>query len=185
MLALLFVVLPLVEIYLLIQVGHVIGAWWTILLLLADGIAGSWLMKREGRRAWRALREAIDQRRMPARELADAALILVGGTLLLTPGFLSDVVGRSASLPVTRPLARRRAGPVGHPASLGGSGGPGAPAPVPGRDNAPDPMMRGPGRGRRLAGPAGRSGGLGLLLGRRGAGARGRSRRRAAARGAR
>ncbi|MGZ4492931.1 MAG: FxsA family protein, partial [Nocardioidaceae bacterium] len=47
-LALLFVVLPLVEIYLLIQVGHVIGAWWTILLLLADGLLGSWLMKREG-----------------------------------------------------------------------------------------------------------------------------------------
>ncbi|MGZ4494512.1 MAG: FxsA family protein [Nocardioides sp.] len=106
-LALLFVVLPLVEIYLLIQVGHVIGAWSTILLLLADGLLGSWLMKREGSKAWAALRQALDERRMPARELADAALILVGGTLLLTPGFLSDVVGAFCILPLTRPLARR------------------------------------------------------------------------------
>jgi UPF0716 protein FxsA len=105
-LALLFVVLPVVEIYLLIQVGQVIGAWWTILLLIADGFLGGWLMKREGTRAWRALREALEERKMPARELADAGLILVGGTLLLTPGFLSDVVGFFFILPVTRPVAR-------------------------------------------------------------------------------
>jgi len=105
-LALLFVVLPVVEIYLLIQVGQVIGAWWTVLLLVADGVLGSWLMKHEGGRAWRALQEALQERRMPARELADGVLILVGGTLLLTPGFLSDVVGFFFVLPVTRPLAR-------------------------------------------------------------------------------
>jgi UPF0716 protein FxsA len=105
-LALLFVVLPVVEIYLLIQVGQVIGAWWTVLLLVADGFLGSWLMKREGTRAWRALREALEKRTMPARELADAGLILVGGTLLLTPGFLSDVVGFFFVLPLTRPVAR-------------------------------------------------------------------------------
>src|SRR3954462_6606709 len=105
-LALLFVVVPVLEIYVLIQVGQVIGAWWTILLLLADGLLGSWLMKREGSRAWKALQQALEGRRMPARELADGALILVGGTLLLTPGFLSDVVGFFFVLPVTRPLAR-------------------------------------------------------------------------------
>ena len=105
-LALLFVVLPVVEIYLLIQVGQVIGAWWTVLLLIADGILGSWLMKHQGTRAWAALREALEQRKMPARELADAALILVGGTLLLTPGFLSDIVGFFFVLPFTRPVAR-------------------------------------------------------------------------------
>jgi UPF0716 protein FxsA len=105
-LALLFVVLPVVEIYLLIQVGQVIGAWWTVLLLVADGVLGSWLMKHEGTRAWRALREALESRRMPARELADGALILVGGTLLLTPGFLSDLVGFFFVLPFTRPVAR-------------------------------------------------------------------------------
>ncbi len=105
-LALLFVVLPVVEIYLLIQVGQVIGAWWTVLLLIADGFLGSWLMKREGGRTWARLRQALDERRMPARELADAALILVGGTLLLTPGFLSDIVGFFFVLPFTRPVAR-------------------------------------------------------------------------------
>jgi UPF0716 protein FxsA len=106
-LALLFVVVPVVEIYVLIQVGQVIGAWWTILLLIADGFLGSWLMKREGTRAWKALRQALDAHRMPARELADGALILVGGTLLLTPGFLSDLVGFFFVLPFTRPVARR------------------------------------------------------------------------------
>jgi UPF0716 protein FxsA len=105
-LALLFVVVPVLEIYVLIQVGQVIGAGWTILLLVADGFLGSWLMKREGSRAWRALREALEKGRMPARELADGALILVGGTLLLTPGFVSDVFGFFCVLPFTRPLAR-------------------------------------------------------------------------------
>ena len=105
-LALLFVVLPVIEIYVLIQIGQTIGAWWTVLLLIADGILGSWLMKREGTRAWRALREALDHGRMPARELADGALILVGGTLLLTPGFVSDAAGLFLVLPFTRPVAR-------------------------------------------------------------------------------
>jgi UPF0716 protein FxsA len=106
-LALLFVVVPVLEIYVLIQVGQVIGAWWTILLLVADGFLGSWLMKREGGRAWAALRVALQSGRMPARELTDGALILVGGTLLLTPGFVSDVAGLFCVLPATRPLARR------------------------------------------------------------------------------
>ena len=66
-----FVLVPLVEIYVIIQVGQVIGAWWTILLLIADSMLGSWLVKREGARAWRALRSALDEGRMPATELAD------------------------------------------------------------------------------------------------------------------
>ena len=107
LLAVLFVVVPLAEIYLLIQVGQVIGVWWTILLLVADSVLGSFLIKREGGRAWRALRDALQSHQMPARELADGALILFGGTLLLTPGFFSDVVGFFCVLPFTRPLARR------------------------------------------------------------------------------
>ncbi|NUR05436.1 MAG: FxsA family protein [Nocardioidaceae bacterium] len=106
-LALLFIVVPVLEIYLLIQVGQVIGAWWTVALLIADGFLGSWLMKSEGGRAWRALREAIDDRRMPARELADGVLVLVGGTLLLAPGFITDIVGFFFVLPFTRPVARK------------------------------------------------------------------------------
>jgi UPF0716 protein FxsA len=105
-LAVLFVLVPLVEIYLLIQVGQVIGPWWTMLLIAAS-VLGSYLIKREGSRAWQALRVALQSYRMPAKELADGALILVGGTLLLTPGFLSDALGFFCILPFTRPVARR------------------------------------------------------------------------------
>ena len=102
-----FVVVPLVEIYVIIQVGQVIGAWWTIVLLVADSVLGSWLVKREGGRAWEALRVALEQRRMPHRELADGVLVLVGGLLMLTPGFVLDLVGILCILPLTRPAARR------------------------------------------------------------------------------
>ena len=102
-----FLVVPIVEIYVLIQVGQVIGAWWTVLLLIADSIFGSWLLKREGVRAWRALQVALTEGRMPARELADAALIVFGGTLMISPGFVTDVFGLLAILPFTRPFARR------------------------------------------------------------------------------
>jgi UPF0716 protein FxsA len=102
-----FVVVPLVEIYVLIQVGQAIGAWWTILILVADSILGTYLIRHEGGRAWRALQEALGSGRMPARELADGALILIGGTLMLTPGFVTDVLGILLILPFTRPVARR------------------------------------------------------------------------------
>ena len=107
LLLLAFVVMPVLEIYVIVQVGQVIGAWWTILLLIADAVIGSWLVKREGARAWAALREALGSGRMPARELADGALILIGGTLMISPGFVTDLVGFALILPFTRPLARR------------------------------------------------------------------------------
>jgi UPF0716 protein FxsA len=102
-----FIAVPILEIYVIIQVGQVIGAWWTIALLIADSIFGSWLIRREGRRAWQALTFAIESGRMPATELADGGLILVGGTLMLSPGFVTDIVGIVLILPFTRPLARR------------------------------------------------------------------------------
>jgi UPF0716 protein FxsA len=102
-----FVVVPIVEIWFLIQVGQVIGPWWTIALLLLDSFLGAWLVRHEGRRAWAALRARLQGGRFPSRELADAALILVGGTLLLTPGFLTDVLGFALVLPLTRPFARK------------------------------------------------------------------------------
>lgn len=103
----LFVVMPIAEIFVLIQVGQVIGVWWTILLLIADSIFGSWLIKREGGRAWRALTTSLNTGKMPAKELADGALILVGGTLMLSPGFVTDAFGLLLILPFTRPVARR------------------------------------------------------------------------------
>jgi UPF0716 protein FxsA len=103
----LFIVVPLVEIYVIIQVGQAIGPWWTILLLIADSIFGAWLIRHEGSRAWRALQDALDSGRMPARELADGALILIGGTLMLAPGFVTDAFGILIILPFTRPVFRR------------------------------------------------------------------------------
>ncbi len=152
-----FVVVPLVEIYVIIQVGQVIGAWWTILLLIADSVFGSWLVKREGGRAWQALRVALEEGRMPHKELADGILILVGGLLMLTPGFVLDIVGVICILPFTRPVGRRFLSRVISRRLVGVS----YPGTDPGAqprdsDNAPDRTTprtrrrRGPGRGRRL-----------------------------------
>ncbi|TCM40335.1 FxsA family protein [Kribbella sp. VKM Ac-2568] len=105
--AVLLLVVPIVEIYVIIQIGQVIGGWPTVGLLLIESALGAWLIKREGRRAWNALRTSTQTGRMPGKELADAALILVGGTLLLTPGFVTDIFGFFFVLPFTRPLARK------------------------------------------------------------------------------
>ncbi|QYJ05068.1 FxsA family protein [Nocardioides panacisoli] len=102
-----FIVMPLVEIYAVIQVGQLIGAWWTILILVVDSLIGAWLVRREGGRAWRALQEKFRGGGIPGRELADGALVLIGGTLLLTPGFVTDAIGFALVLAVTRPLFRR------------------------------------------------------------------------------
>ena len=102
-----FLVVPLLEILVIISVGQVIGGWQTVGLLFAMSVLGTYLVRREGASAWRELQKALGAGRLPSRELADAALVLVGGTLLLTPGFLTDVVGFFLILPFTRPLARR------------------------------------------------------------------------------
>jgi UPF0716 protein FxsA len=102
-----FLAVPLVEIYVLIQVGQVIGPWWTILGLVAISVLGAWLIRREWRGTWGALRTALSTGRLPDRELVDAGLVVIGGTLLLTPGFVTDLVGFFFLLPVTRSIARR------------------------------------------------------------------------------
>lgn len=107
LLAVAFIVVPLVEIWAILQVGQLVGPWWTIVLLVLDSMLGAWLIKREGGRAWIALREALQSGRMPAREIADGALILIGGTLMLSPGFVLDIAGIVLILPFTRPVARR------------------------------------------------------------------------------
>lgn len=102
-----FLVVPFLEIWVLIQVGQLIGGWPTVALLLAGSLLGAWIVRREGRRAWRNLQSALQSGRMPDRELAGGGLTLVGGTLLLIPGFLSDVLGVLCLLPFTRPAVRR------------------------------------------------------------------------------
>ena len=110
LLVVLFLIVPIIEIYVIVQVGQEIGAVPTIALLLIESAIGAWLVKREGRRAWAALKGAVGTGRLPSSELADAALVLVGGTLLLTPGFVTDVFGFFLILPLTRPIARRALG---------------------------------------------------------------------------
>jgi UPF0716 protein FxsA len=107
LLVLLFIVVPIVEIYVIIQVGQAIGALWTIALLVADSIAGSMLMRSQGRAAWRRFNEALQAGRPPAREVLDGVLVIFGGAFLLTPGFISDVFGLIFLIPPTRALARR------------------------------------------------------------------------------
>ena len=102
-----FVVVPIVELFVIIQVGQVIGAWWTIAILIAVSVAGAWLVKREGRSAWQRFRNALGSTRVPAVEVIDGALVLIGGTLLLTPGFLSDIVGLALVVPPTRAVVNR------------------------------------------------------------------------------
>ena len=107
LLVLLFIVVPIAELYVIIQVGEAIGVWPTLLLLLLDAIVGSWLLKHEGRAAWRRFNEALAERRIPAKEVADGFLVILGGALLIAPGFITDIFGILFLLPPTRAVARR------------------------------------------------------------------------------
>jgi UPF0716 protein FxsA len=103
----LFILVPIAELAVIIQVGQAIGVWWTIAILIADSVLGSLLMRSQGRTAWRRFNETLGAARVPAREVADGVLVIFGGALLLTPGFLSDIVGLLFLLPPTRALIRR------------------------------------------------------------------------------
>ena len=98
--------LPILEIVVIVAVGQWIGGWPTFLLLVATSLLGAWLIRREGARTWRALEQAVRSGRMPAREIADRVVVLVGGSLLVIPGFVTDVLGLLLVLPFTRPVAR-------------------------------------------------------------------------------
>ncbi len=107
LLVVLFIAVPIVELYVLIQVGQEIGALWTVAILVADSILGSVLMRSQGRAVWRRFNEALSAGRPPAREVLDGVLIVAGGALLLTPGFLTDALGLSLLFPPTRAAVRR------------------------------------------------------------------------------
>ena len=102
----LFIVIPIVEIYVIIQIGSLIGVWPTVALLIADAVLGSMLLRHQGRGAWRRFNAALAERRFPGREVADGLLIAIGGTLLLTPGFVTDIFGAAFLLPPTRAAIR-------------------------------------------------------------------------------
>ena len=151
LLVLLFIVLPIAELYVIIQVGQAIGVLPTLALLLLDGIVGAALARSQSRAAWQRFNLALGEGRVPARETADGAMIIFGGALLLTPGFITDVAGLLLLLPPTRALIRRGLGRLARRhasfqwrvATPGGLGGrPGAWPPPPGGRTAP-PRHRG------------------------------------------
>jgi UPF0716 protein FxsA len=107
LLFLLFIIVPIAEIYVIIQVGQAIGALWTILLLIADSIIGARLLSWQGRRAWRSFQESLGAGKLPHREVLDGTLIILGGAFLLTPGFITDIFGLVLLLPPTRAVVRR------------------------------------------------------------------------------
>jgi len=107
LLVLLFVIVPIAELYVIIQVGQEIGALPTIGILVLDSLVGSLLLRSQGRQAWRRFNEALSAGRVPAREVLDGALVIFGAAFLITPGFLTDVVGIALLLPPTRAAARR------------------------------------------------------------------------------
>jgi len=105
-LILLFILVPIAEIWVIIQVGSAIGAVATIGLLILDSLLGAWLLRHHGRRTWARFTETIAAGRVPTNVVADGAMVLFGGTLMLTPGFLSDILGMLLLLPPTRALLR-------------------------------------------------------------------------------
>jgi len=105
----LFIVVPLAELYVILKVGDAIGVVWTILLLAADSVAGSLLLRSQGRAVWRRFNQALSEGRMPHREVQDGVLVIFGGAFLITPGFITDVLGLLMLLPPTRRLVRRYA----------------------------------------------------------------------------
>ena len=106
-LVLLFIVVPIAELYVIWQIGEAIGILPTIALLILDSVLGAALMRAQGRAAWMRFNRALAEGRVPGREVMDGALVVFGGALLLTPGFLSDVLGLLLLLPPTRALIRK------------------------------------------------------------------------------
>jgi UPF0716 protein FxsA len=125
LLFLLIIAVPIAELYVIVQFAQAIGLLETIGLLILISIAGAFLLKQQGMATWRRMQATLARGEMPGKEMTDAFLVMVGGALLLTPGFLTDVVGITLLLPPTRAAlkglsrrmlgswAARRAAPAG------------------------------------------------------------------------
>jgi UPF0716 protein FxsA len=150
-----FIIVPLAELYVIIQVGGVIGLGPTLVLLLADALLGSMLLRQQGRAAWVRFNRALAENRLPHKEVFDGVLIIFGGALLITPGFITDIFGLILLIPPTRAIVRgissrivRRRMAMG--ATVWSFGGgqqrpprrPAADGPAPG--GGPPPRSRGP-----------------------------------------
>ena len=106
LLAILFLVVPIVELYVIVQVAGSLGVLETIALLIVVSLVGAWLVRHQGMAIWRRAPREMAEGRMPDRSLLDGLLVLMGGALLLTPGFVTDAVGLMAVFPPTRTLMR-------------------------------------------------------------------------------
>jgi UPF0716 protein FxsA len=105
-LVVIFILVPIAELYVIIKVGEAIGLLPTLLLLLADAVLGSMLLRHQGRAAWIRFNRALAEGRLPHKEVFDGVLVIMGGALLLTPGFLTDILGLILLIPPTRALVR-------------------------------------------------------------------------------
>ena len=97
-----FLIIPFIEIYLLIQVGGIIGAFPTIFLVVFSAVLGAWLLRQQGFATWHRFQASLAQGNLPAYEMIEGPILLVGGALLLTPGFVTDVMGFACLIPQLR-----------------------------------------------------------------------------------
>ena len=105
-LLLLLVVAPLLELYVILQVAEVIGGWETIALLVLESMIGAWLLKRQGLSVLARVSSAVNEGRVPGKEMVDGLLLLVAGALMLAPGFVGDIIGYLLVIPPTRAIIR-------------------------------------------------------------------------------
>lgn len=105
-LALAFLVVPFVELYVIVQTSHAIGFLNTLGVLVLVSIIGAWLVKRQGVRVWTRFNQAVQANQVPSKEIAEGVCLLLAGALMITPGFVTDVVGILLLLPPTQALFR-------------------------------------------------------------------------------
>src|SRR4051795_7123832 len=107
LLILVFIIVPIAELYVIFKIGDAIGWGPTLGLLVVDSLLGAWLLRSQGRNVWRRFQETMQAGRVPHREVFDGVLVIFGGAFLITPGFLTDIVGVLLLLPPTRSVFRR------------------------------------------------------------------------------
>lgn len=103
----LLLVVPVVELWIILQVSQQLGLGVTLVLLVLISVAGAWLLKQQGVQTWRRLRTTLSRGQVPTDEVTDGALILLGGALLMTPGFATDATGLLLLLPSSRAVVKR------------------------------------------------------------------------------
>ena len=97
-----FLAIPFLEIYLLLQIGGIVGVMPTVLLVVFTAVLGAWLLRQQGFATWQRLQASMAKGEVPAFEMIEGPILLVGGALLLTPGFFTDAIGFACLIPQTR-----------------------------------------------------------------------------------